>query len=59
VAQCQIAVDRTPENELRELRAWCKSAGHEVVGEYVDLESGENGAKKRKHFADLFPSPSV
>jgi DNA invertase Pin-like site-specific DNA recombinase len=43
-----------PETQLRELRAWCKSAGHEVIGEYIDHESGKNGTKKRKQFAALF-----
>jgi DNA invertase Pin-like site-specific DNA recombinase len=30
-----------PENQLRELRAWCANAGHTVVHEYVDHESGQ------------------
>jgi DNA invertase Pin-like site-specific DNA recombinase len=47
-----------PETQLRELRAWCKSAGHEVAGEYVDRESGKNGAKQRKRFAVLFEDAS-
>jgi DNA invertase Pin-like site-specific DNA recombinase len=41
-----------PETQLRELRAWCQAAGHEIVGEYVDLESGKNG--KRKQLCALF-----
>ena len=49
---------QTPENQLRELRAWCKSAGHELVGEYVDHESGKNGTKRRKRFAQLFEDAS-
>jgi DNA invertase Pin-like site-specific DNA recombinase len=36
-----------PETQLRELRAWCQTAGHEVVGEYVDHETGRNGRRKR------------
>jgi DNA invertase Pin-like site-specific DNA recombinase len=36
-----------PETQLRELRAWCRANGHEVVGEYVDLETGKNGKRKR------------
>src|SRR5882757_5064948 len=43
-----------PENQLRELRAWCANAGHQVVHEYIDQESGRKGAHKRKHFAALF-----
>lgn len=43
-----------PENQLRELRAWCANAGHAVIHEYVDHESGRKGAKGRKQFAQLF-----
>lgn len=43
-----------PENQLRELRAWCASAGHQIVHEYIDHESGRKGADKRKQFAALF-----
>jgi DNA invertase Pin-like site-specific DNA recombinase len=43
-----------PENQLRELRSWCANAGHIVVHEYVDHESGRKGAKNRKQFAQLF-----
>jgi len=39
---------------LRELRAWCSNADHQVVDEYVDHESGRKGANKRKQFAALF-----
>src|SRR5262249_5050149 len=40
--------------QLRELRTWCANAGHQVVGEYVDLESGRKGTDKRPRFADMF-----
>jgi DNA invertase Pin-like site-specific DNA recombinase len=43
-----------PENQLRQLRQWCADAGHTVVHEYVDHESGRKGAKGRKAFAQLF-----
>jgi predicted site-specific integrase-resolvase len=43
-----------PENQLRELRAWCAAAGHAVSREYIDFESGRKGADKRKQFATLF-----
>ena len=43
-----------PENQLRELRAWCGNAGHEIVHEYVDRESGRRGTDRRKQFAALF-----
>ena len=41
-----------PENQLVHLRAWCVSAGHTIVREYVDQESGRSA--KRKPFAQLF-----
>jgi DNA invertase Pin-like site-specific DNA recombinase len=47
-----------PENQLSQLRAWCASAGHVIVGEYVDHESGRKGAEKRKQFAALFEDAS-
>ena len=43
-----------PENQLRQLRQWCANAGHELVHEYVDHESGGKGTKDRKQFAALF-----
>jgi hypothetical protein len=27
--------EQEPENQLRQLRAWCEVAGHEIVGEYA------------------------
>ena len=35
-----------PETQLRELRAWCQAAGHEIVRECVDHETGRNGKRK-------------
>jgi len=43
-----------PENQLRQLRDWCGHAGHELVHEYIDRESGRKGVKERKQFARLF-----
>jgi DNA invertase Pin-like site-specific DNA recombinase len=43
-----------PENQLRELRAWCANSGHTITREYVESESGRKGADKRKQFAALF-----
>ena len=43
-----------PENQLRQLRQWCTNAGHELVHEYVDRESGRKGVNGRKQFAALF-----
>jgi DNA invertase Pin-like site-specific DNA recombinase len=45
---------QNPENQLRELRAWCGHAGHVITREYVEHESGRKGADKRKQFAALF-----
>jgi len=45
---------QNPENQLRELRAWCAHSGHTVTGEFIDYESGRKGANKRKQFAALF-----
>ena len=41
-----------PENQLAQLRQWCASAGHQIVEEYVDQESGRSA--KRKRFTALF-----
>jgi DNA invertase Pin-like site-specific DNA recombinase len=45
-----------PENQLRELRQWCASAGHTVAHEYVDQESGRKA--NRKQFTALFEDAS-
>jgi DNA invertase Pin-like site-specific DNA recombinase len=42
-----------PENQLRQLRAWCASACHDIVREYVDHASGGKGAEKRPEFAAM------
>jgi DNA invertase Pin-like site-specific DNA recombinase len=47
-----------PENQLRELRQWCASAGHRIAHEYVDQESGRKGADKRRQFAALLEDAS-
>lgn len=46
--------DQTHTNQIRDLRAWCVHAGHEIVAEYIDYESGRKGADKRAQFAKLF-----
>jgi Resolvase, N terminal domain len=38
---------QNPENQLRELRAWCLNSGHKITHEYVEHESGRKGADKR------------
>jgi DNA invertase Pin-like site-specific DNA recombinase len=42
-----------PENQLRELRAWCSNSGHVIIQEYIDRQSGRRGADKRQQFAAL------
>lgn len=42
-----------PENQLRQLRAWCAQSGHEVVQEYVEHESGRKGTESRKALSAL------
>jgi len=46
--------DQTSENQLRELRDWCKRQEHTIVKEYVEAETGTKGTAKRKAFAQLF-----
>jgi DNA invertase Pin-like site-specific DNA recombinase len=43
-----------PENQLRQLRAWCERMRHVVVREYVEHESGGKGADYRRQLALLF-----
>jgi DNA invertase Pin-like site-specific DNA recombinase len=43
-----------PENQLRQLRQWCASAGHEITHEYIDHESGRKGTNGRRRFSALF-----
>jgi DNA invertase Pin-like site-specific DNA recombinase len=45
---------QNPENQLRELRAWCVNSGHTISREYIEHESGGKSAEKRKQFAALF-----
>jgi DNA invertase Pin-like site-specific DNA recombinase len=47
-----------PENQLAKLREWCRRAGHEIVREYVEHESGRKGSEGRKQFATLFEDAS-
>ena len=37
-----------PENQLRELRAWCTNSGYTISREYVEHVSGRKGADGRK-----------
>ena len=43
-----------PENQLRELRRWCKQNNYTIAGEYVDRESGRKGAAERAQFRLMF-----
>lgn len=42
------------ENQLRELRAYCKRMRYEIYHEYIDRESGAKGKNERTAFAQLF-----
>jgi DNA invertase Pin-like site-specific DNA recombinase len=42
-----------PENQLRELRAWCSNSGHTIIQEYIDRQSSQKGADKRQRYAAL------
>ena len=42
-----------PENQLRELRRWCKVNGYSVFAEYVDKESGRKGAGDRAQLRQM------
>lgn len=42
-----------PENQLAQLRAWCRQGGHEVVQEYIDHESGKKDAEARQALSAL------
>lgn len=41
-ARVSKALAQDPENQLMELRKWSRAAGHEVVGEFVDLISSKD-----------------
>ncbi len=45
---------QSPENQLAELRQWCKQSGHDVVEEYIDYESGSKGTNGRDAFKQMF-----
>ena len=44
---------QNPENQLRQLREWCKRSGHKVTEEYVERESGRKGTADRKELSRL------
>ncbi len=50
--------DQDAENQLVELRAFCRRQGYEVAGEYIDHESGSKGKRERSGFARLFEDAS-
>ena len=45
---------QTEENQRRELREFLQREGYELVGEYVDHESGRKGRREREAFDDMF-----
>lgn len=46
--------EQTEENQRRELRAFIEDEGYELVGEFVDHESGRKGRKERDAFNRMF-----
>jgi DNA invertase Pin-like site-specific DNA recombinase len=47
-----------PENQLRQLREWCRRMGYRVVREYVEHESGGKGVEYRKQLNAMFTGAS-
>jgi len=45
---------QTEENQRRELREFVQDEGYELIGEYVDHESGRKGRNERKAFDQMF-----
>jgi DNA invertase Pin-like site-specific DNA recombinase len=43
-----------PENQLRQLRAWCERMGYAIVRQYVECENGGKGVDYRKQLSLLF-----
>lgn len=46
------------ENQLRQLRAYCKRMQYKIYHEYIDRESGAKGKNERTAFAQLFQDAS-
>ncbi len=42
-----------PENQLRQLRQWCRQMEHPVVREYVEHENGSKGLEYRKQLGAM------
>src|ERR1700730_12111103 len=49
---------QNPENQLRQLRAWCARMGYPVVCQYVEHESGGKGVEYRKQLDAMFTGAS-
>src|ERR1700757_4482217 len=43
-----------PENQLRQLRAWCERMGYPIAREYVEHENGGKGVEYRKQLGAMF-----
>jgi len=43
-----------PENQLRQLRAWCGHMGHTVAREYVEQQNGGKGIEYRRQLDRMF-----
>ncbi len=45
---------QNPENQLRQLREWCRRMGHPIAREYVEHENGGKGVENRRQLAAVF-----
>lgn len=50
--------NQDPENQLRELREWCRASGYEVFKEYIEHESGRKSVTDRPVLNQLFEDGS-
>ena len=47
-----------PENQLRQLRRWCKQQGYSITTEYVESQTGRKGAADREQFRKMMDDAS-
>ena len=47
-----------PENQLAQLRDYCKREGYEIVAEYIDHQSGRKSGNDRAEFRAMFEAAS-
>ena len=52
-ARVSMELKQNPENQLLDLRRWAAAAGHEVVGEYVDMITSKDTRPKKEEVLKL------